>query len=144
MSFKRGVFMLFAAAVALLLAGCATDDYSVLTGAWMGAVDQGTFLTGNNGNFVDVTITIKSDKTWSWSTNNASDTSLDSTGSGTYTLDSSAKTAQFTIATCSSSEVVLGTVVLANYEVASSGNTVTFDFQGTTGATGGSIALAKQ
>ena len=76
-------------------------------------------------------------------TNGVNDSSLDSTGSGTYTLDTTAKTAQFTIATCSSSEVAAGTVAVANYSLNSSGTTVTFDFHGTTGATGGSIALSK-
>ncbi len=144
MASKCCVFILITAAVALSLAGCSTGDNGALTGTWMGGVGEETFLSSCSvGDTVDVTIKINADKSWSWSTNGVNDSSLDSTGSGTYTLDTTAKTAQFTIATCSSSEVAAGTVAVANYSLNSSGTTVTFDFHGTTGATGGSIALSK-
>jgi hypothetical protein len=141
---KRGVFALVAAAVFLLLSGCATGDYGALTGTWVGELDQKAFLFGYATDLVDVTIKLNADKSWSWSTSGVTDSGLNSTGSGTYTLDTSAKTAQFTISTCSSSEVATGTVVTADYSVDSSGKTATFDFHGMSGTTGGSIPLAKQ
>jgi hypothetical protein len=139
----RDIFVLVAVASGLLLSGCAVGDYATLTGVWQGDVAQSTFLYGDT-NSVTLTITINADKTWSWSTVCSLDTYVNSSGSGTYTLDTSAKTGSFTIAACSSNEVALGTAASATYSVDSTGKVATFDFQGMTSATGGSVSLTKQ
>jgi hypothetical protein len=108
-------------------------------------LNESQYYTGlNPGTTMTITIVLGSDKTWSWKEVANYNSATASTGNGTFTLDSTAKTLQLTITTSSSTDVLAGTAVNSGYTIASDGKSVTFDLKAANGTGTGTVILAKQ